>query len=71
MNPLLLVLDDVVVRINGLLQFPNPIRLRVNDSDEVFNSLGAEGVLPGRQIEGFLRDFKQFAHILPSRQIES
>ena len=36
-----------------------------------FVPLGAEGVLPGRQIEGFLRDFKQFACILPSRQIES
>ena len=33
--------------------------------------LGAEGVLPDRQIEGFFWDFKQFARILPSRQIES
>ena len=35
------------------------------------DTLGAEGVLPSRQIEGFLRDFKQFACILPSGQIES
>ena len=31
--------------------------------------LGAEGVLPSRQIESFLRVFKQFAHTLPSRQV--
>jgi len=28
-------------------------------------TLGAEGVLPGRQIESFLRVFKQFTPILP------
>ena len=39
------------------------------DIDDI--TLGAEGVLPGREIEGFLRDFKQFARILPSGQIES
>ena len=32
-------------------------------------TLGAEGVLPSRQIESFLRVFKQFAHTLPSRQV--
>ena len=32
-------------------------------------SLGAEGVLPSREIESFLRVFKQFAHTLPSRQV--
>ena len=30
-------------------------------------TLGAEGVLPSRQIESFLRVFKQFTHNLPSR----
>ena len=34
-------------------------------------SLGAEGVLPGRLIEGFLRDIKQLTHNLPSGLIES
>src|SRR5258707_7716492 len=29
-------------------------------------TLGAEGVLPGRHIESFLRVFKQFTHSLPS-----
>jgi len=29
-------------------------------------SLGAEGVLPGRYIESLLRVFKQFTHTLPS-----
>ena len=33
------------------------------------DALGAEGVLPSRQIESFLRVFKQFAHTLPSRQV--
>ena len=32
-------------------------------------ALGAEGVLPSRQIESFLRVFKQFTHTLPSRQV--
>ena len=32
-------------------------------------ALGAEGVLSSRQIESFLRVFKQFAHTLPSRQV--
>jgi len=32
-------------------------------------SLGAEGVIPSRQIEGFLRDFKQFTHNIPSGKI--
>ena len=32
-------------------------------------ALGAEGVLPSRQIESFLRVFKQFAHTLLSRQV--
>ena len=32
-------------------------------------TLGAGGVLPSRQIESFLRVFKQFAHTLPSRQV--
>ena len=30
-------------------------------------TLGAEGVLPSRHIESFLRVFKQFIHNLPSR----
>ena len=30
-------------------------------------TLGAEGVLPSRHIESFLRVFKQFTHNLPSR----
>jgi len=30
-------------------------------------TLGAEGVIPGRYIESFLRVFKQFTHTLPSR----
>ena len=34
-------------------------------------ALGAEGVLPSRQIESFLRVFKQFTHNLPSRQVVS
>ena len=34
-------------------------------------SLGAEGVLPSRQIESFWRVFKQFTHNLPSRQVVS
>ena len=29
-------------------------------------SLGAGGVLPGRQIESLLRVFKQFTHTLPT-----
>ena len=32
-------------------------------------SLGAEGVLPSRHIESFLRVFKQFTHSLPSRKL--
>ena len=32
-------------------------------------TLGAEGVLPSRQIESFLRVFKQFTHNLPSRHV--
>ena len=35
------------------------------------DSLGAEGVLPSRQIESFLRVFKQFTPNLPSRQVVS
>ena len=35
----------------------------------VYVSLGAEGVLPSRQIESFLRVFKQFTQTLPSRQV--
>jgi len=31
--------------------------------------LGAEGVIPSRQIGGFLRDFKQFTHNIPSGKI--
>ena len=34
-------------------------------------ALGAEGVLPSRHIEGFLRVFKQLTHNLPSRQVVS
>jgi hypothetical protein len=34
-------------------------------------SLGAEGVLPGRHIESLLRVFKQFAHLIPSGQMLS
>ena len=34
-----------------------------------FFTLGAEGVLPSRHIESFLRVFKQFTHTLPSRQV--
>ena len=33
------------------------------------HSLGAEGVLLSRQIESFLRVFKQLTHTLPSRQV--
>ena len=33
--------------------------------------LGAEVVLSSRQIESFLRVFKQFTHALPSRQVVS
>jgi len=32
-------------------------------------TLGAEGVIPSRQIESFLRDFKQFTHNIPSGKI--
>ena len=32
----------------------------------MFQTLGAEGVLPGRQIESFLRVCDQFAPTLPS-----
>jgi len=32
-------------------------------------TLGAEGVLPGRHIESFLRVFKQFTHTLPRGQM--
>ena len=32
-------------------------------------ALGAEGVIPSRQIESFLRDFKQFTHNIPSGKI--
>ena len=35
----------------------------------VLRTLGAEGVIPSRQIEGFLRDFKQFTHNIPSGKI--
>ena len=37
--------------------------------NEGVGSLGAEEVLPSRQIESFLRVFKQLTHTLPSRQV--
>ena len=33
------------------------------------DTLGAEGVLPGRHIESFLRVFKQFTHTIPRGQM--
>ena len=36
-----------------------------------WKTLGAEGALPSRRIESFLRVFKQFTHNLPSRQVVS
>ena len=45
------------------------VRVDYNDDLSSRVSLGAEGVLPSRQIESFLRVFKQFAHTLPSRQV--
>jgi hypothetical protein len=35
-------------------------------NDFILITLGAEGVIPGRYIESFLRVFKQFTHTLPS-----
>ena len=32
-------------------------------------ALGAEGVIPNRQIKSFLRDFQQFTHNIPSGKI--
>ena len=32
-------------------------------------ALGAEGVIPSKQIKSFLRDFKQFTHNIPSGKI--
>ena len=40
-------------------------KIRADDGDN--NTLGAEGVLPGRQIESLLRVCNQFAPTLPSR----
>ena len=40
-------------------------------TESVGDTLGAEGVLPSRQIESFLRVFIQFTHNLPSRQVVS
>ena len=37
------------------------------DREDELDSLGAEGVIPGRYIVSFLRVFKQFTHTLPSR----
>jgi len=37
--------------------------------ERVRETLGAEGVISSRQIEGFLRDFKQFTHNIPSGKI--
>ena len=37
----------------------------MNVDEEEEDTLGAEGVLPGRQIESFLRVFKQFTLNLP------
>ena len=36
---------------------------------ESLDTLGAEGVLPSKHIESFLRVFKQFTQNLPSRQV--
>jgi len=35
--------------------------------EQIEQTLGAEGVIPGRYIVSFLRVFKQFTHTLPSR----
>ena len=45
------------------------VRILCSISGPLGQALGAEGVLPSRQIESFLRVFKQFAHTLPSRQV--
>ena len=59
--------------VNALLCFIHLHRVgkllgRKSDASENL-ALGAEGVIPSRQIEGFLRDFKQFTHNIPSGQI--
>ena len=45
--------------------------IKVGLYDNEAATLGTEGVLPSRQIESFLRVFKQFTHNLPSRQVVS
>ena len=45
------------------------ISLDADRSDNPMQTLGAEGVIPSRQIESFLRDFKQFTHNIPSGKI--
>jgi len=37
----------------------------INSNSNPVETLGAEGVLPGRYIESLLRVFKQFTHTLP------
>jgi hypothetical protein len=58
----------------GVLENVDDVLLKNRDGDMYTSSkqgdlvtLGARGVLPCRQIERFLRDFKQFTPTLPSR----
>ena len=49
----------------------SPVQRRMDWEKDMANDLplGAEGVIPSRQIEGFLRDFKQYTHNIPKGQI--
>jgi len=60
-------LRDIVLHRLLQVQENEDMKARLSELE----TLGAEGVLPSRQIESFLRDFKQFTHTIPSGQIES
>ena len=62
----------VAVERDGILENERRVELgkEVSNPDGLL-SLGAEGVLPSRHIESFLRVFKQLTHNLPSRQVVS
>ena len=67
---LVLVEDErrgLPVELDGTSSSIDPLARRRRHVDE--KTLGAEGALPSRHIESFLRVFKQFTHNLPSRQV--
>ena len=62
------VLKGVAIR-DVVISYDIACKWSIHHLDHFSKTLGAEGVLPSRQIESFLRVFKQFAHTLPSRQV--